>query len=435
MKEEITFMVKANPEVWKSIGINSDRLERMRQILSEVYSRQFLSQKNRPKTMEYFDWIVSEIHSGRVEEILEAKKKGHLVVGIFCIFVPEEIILGLGGICIGLCGGSPGTIPDAEKILPRNICPMVKSAFGFKVANVCPYFHLADFVCGETTCDAKKKTWEILNDHVPTYVIEIPQTKRYHNKALWLEEVRLFIKKMEALTGRKLTKEALIEGIKIVNAKRRALQLLNSYRKFNPPPISGKDCLLIEQISFYDDPIRFSKKVEELCNELEERVKKGEGVCDSKSVRIMVAGTPMAFPNWKVHSIVENLGGIVVNEESCIGTRYFKDLITEEDLALEELLEKLVERYMKIDCACFTPNDERVSQILKEFEESKAEGIIYCSLSFCHLYNIEAIKIQKACEERGIPYLFIETDYSPEDVGQLQTRIEAMMETIRERRG
>ncbi|MFN3567839.1 MAG: 2-hydroxyacyl-CoA dehydratase, partial [Caldimicrobium sp.] len=44
----------------------------------------------------------------------------------------------------------------------------------------------------------------------------------------------------------------------------------------------------------------------------------------------------------------------------------------------------------------------------------------------------EAVKIQKACEREGIPFLFIETDYSPEDVGQLQTRIEAFLETIRE---
>lgn len=434
MEREAYFEIKPYPHIWKELGINLERFEKMRCVLGEIYEKQFLSQKNRPKGMEYFDWMVSEIHGGRIVEILEAKKEGRPVVGTFCIYIPEEVIVGLGGLCIGLCGGSPGTIPDAEKILPRNICPMVKSAFGFKVAQVCPYFQSVDFVYGETTCDAKKKTWEILNDYVPTYVMEIPQTKRYHNRTLWLEEVRLFVEKMENITGKKLTKEALLEGIKIVNAKRRALQRLNYYRSFNPPPISGKDCLLIEQISFYDDPVRFTQKVEELCEELEERVKRGEGVADPQAVRIMIAGTPMALPNWKIHNIVEGLGAVIVNEESCIGTRYFKDLIPEEDGTLEELLERVVDRYMKIDCSCFTPNDERVSQVLKEYEDSRAEGIIYYSLSFCHTYNIEAIKIQRACEARGIPYLFIETDYSPEDIGQIQTRIEAMLETIRERR-
>jgi benzoyl-CoA reductase/2-hydroxyglutaryl-CoA dehydratase subunit BcrC/BadD/HgdB len=123
-----------------------------------------------------------------------------------------------------------------------------------------------------------------------------------------------------------------------------------------------------------------------------------------------------------------------VNEESCIGTRYFKDLMPEDFSDLESALKALVDRYMKIDCSCFTPNDERVEQVLKEYRDSKAEGIIYYSLAFCHTYNIEAYKIQKACEKEGIPFLFIETDYSPEDIGQIQTRIEAFFETIRERR-
>lgn len=434
MAETSYFEIKAYPEIWKALDIDIERFEKMRCLLGEVYERQFLSQKNRPKGMAYFDWIVSEIHGGRIKEILSAKKEGRPVVGTFCIYIPEEVILALDGICIGLCGGSPGTIPDAEKILPRNICPMVKSAFGFKIAKVCPYFQSVDFVYGETTCDAKKKTWEILNEYVPTYVMEIPQMKREHDKRLWLEEVKIFIEKMETLSGKKLTLGDLLRGIKIMNEKRRALQRLNKLRSFNPPPISGKDCLLIEQIAFYDDPVRFTEKVNELCEELEERVKNGEGVVAPDAVRIMVSGTPMALPNWKLHNIIEGLGGVVVNEESCIGTRYFKDLMPEEFSDLDSALSALVDRYMKIDCSCFTPNDERVDKVLKEYRESKAEGIIYYSLAFCHTYNIEAYKIQKACEREGIPYLFIETDYSPEDIGQLQTRIEALFETIKERR-
>lgn len=432
MEKQGYFEIKPYPELWKSLGINLERFEKMRCVLGEVYEKNILSQPNRPKKMEYFDWIISEIHGHRIKEINEAKKQGKPVVGTFCVYIPEEIIVAFEGICIGLCLGSPGTIPDAEKILPRNICPLVKSAFGFKSAKLCPYFESVDFVAGETTCDAKKKTWEILNDLVPTYVMEIPQTKRAHNKELWLEEIKSFTKYLEDLTGKKLTAEKLLEGIKIINAKRRALQKLNYYRSLHPAPISGKDSLLIEQIAFYDDPVRFTEKVEELCNELEERVKRGEGVCDPQAIRIMISGTPMALPNWKIHNIIENLGGIIVNEESCIGTRYFKDLIPEKEAPLDELYNLLLERYMQIDCACFTPNEERVSQVLKEFKDSKADGIIYYSLAFCHLYNIEAVKIQRACEKVGIPFLFIETDYSPEDIGQLQTRIEAFLETIKE---
>jgi benzoyl-CoA reductase/2-hydroxyglutaryl-CoA dehydratase subunit BcrC/BadD/HgdB len=144
-----------------------------------------------------------------------------------------------------------------------------------------------------------------------------------------------------------------------------------------------------------------------------------------------VSGTPMALPNWKVHNLIENAGGIVVNEESCIGTRYFKDLMDEKNGSLDAQLIALTERYMKIDCSCFTPNTDRVDQVLKEYRESKAQGVLHYCLQFCHTYNIEAIKIKEACAKNNIPFLSIESDYSPEDIGQLQTRIEAFLEQVR----
>lgn len=424
------FEIKSYPAMWTELGMNVERFEKMRCVLGDVYQTTFLAQENRPQRMDYFNWIMSEIHGSRVAELLEAKKQGRPVVGTFCVFVPEELVLAAGGVCIGLCGGSPGPIPDAEKTLPRNICPMVKSAYGFKVAKVCPYFQSVDFVYGETTCDAKKKTWELLDREVPTHVMEIPQMKRERDRLLWLEEVKDFKKKMEDVTGRPITSEAVRSATKIMNNKRTALQRMNALRAHSPAPISGKDALLIEQIAFYDDPVRFTEKLNLLCDELDERVKQGAGVAPRNAPRVMVSGTPMAMPNWKLHNVIENSGGIVVNEESCIGTRYFKDLMDESNGSMDAMLAALTDRYMKIDCSCFTPNVERTDQVLKEYRESSAQGIVHYCLQFCHTYNIEAVKLKEACEQRGIPFLAIESDYSPEDLGQIQTRVEAFLEQV-----
>jgi benzoyl-CoA reductase/2-hydroxyglutaryl-CoA dehydratase subunit BcrC/BadD/HgdB len=425
------FEVKAYPEMWKSLGMNVERFEKMRGMLGDVYQKTYLAQEHRPHSMDYFDELISEIHGGRIAEILEAKKKGAPVVGTFCVFVPEELILAAGGICIGLCGGSPGSIPDAEKTLPRNICPMVKSAYGFKVGKICPYFQSVDFVYGETTCDAKKKTWELLDREVPTHVMEIPQMKRERDRTLWIEEVKDFKKKMEDVTRKQITVEALHTATKIMNAKRKALQRLTALRSHTPAPISGKDALLIEQIAFYDEPVRFAAKLNALCDELDARVKSGTGVAPKSAPRILVSGTPMALPNWKLHNIIEKSGAVVVNEESCIGTRYFKDLMSEADGNMDAMLANLTDRYMKIDCSCFTPNNERIDQVIKEYRDSKAQGVIHYCLQFCHTYNIEAIRIKEACEKNAIPFLAIESDYSAEDVGQIQTRVEAFLEQVR----
>jgi len=427
------FEVKAYPEMWESLGMDVPRFDKARQMLGDAYGKMYLQQPNRPTKMAYFDEMIAEIHGGRVRELLDAKSQGRPVVGTFCVYIPEEVVVAAGGICVGLCGGSQGSVPDAEKILPRNICPMVKSAFGFKAGRICPYFQAVDFVYGETTCDAKKKTWEILDRLVPTYVMEIPQMKNKRDKILWLEEVKDFKAKVEEVCGAEITQADLAAAIMVINDKRRALQRLTSLRSADPAPISGKDALLIEQIAFYDEPVRFAQKVNELCDELKSRVEKGKGVTNSNAPRVMVSGTPMALPNWKIHNLVESTGAVVVNEESCIGTRYFKDLIDESSQSMDEQLDVLTDRYMRIDCSCFTPNDDRIDQVLKEYRDSNAQGILHYSLQFCHTYNIEEIKIREACEKEGIPYLSIESDYSPEDVGQLQTRIEAFLEQIRER--
>ena len=424
------FEIKPYPELWASLDMDVPRFDKARLMLGEAYQKTYLSQQNRPAGMAYFDTMIAEIHGGRIKELLAAKAEGRPVIGTFCVYIPEEVVLAAGGVCVGLCGGSQGSVPDAEKILPRNICPMVKSAFGFKTGRICPYFQAVDFVYGETTCDAKKKTWEILDRMVPTYVMEIPQLKRERDIALWLEEVKDFKAKVEEVAGRAISEADLAAAIRVMNAKRRAVQRLNALRHNNPSPISGKDGLLIEQIAFYDEPVRFTEKVNALCDELEERIKNGVAVSSKNAVRVMVAGTPMALPNWKIHNLVEGAGAVIVNEESCIGTRYFKDLIDESATGMDAMLAALTDRYKEIDCSCFTPNDERITQVIQEFRDSKAQGIINYSLQFCHTYNIEEIRIREACEKESIPYMFIESDYSAEDVGQLQTRIEAFLEQI-----
>ncbi|MBE0616656.1 MAG: 2-hydroxyacyl-CoA dehydratase, partial [Proteobacteria bacterium] len=379
-----------------------------------------------------FDDLMHKLHSDRVGEILTEKQQGKPVVGTFCVFVPEELVLAAGGVCVGLCAGSQGSVPDAEKVLPRNICPMVKSAYGFKVGAICPYFQSVDFVYGETTCDAKKKTWELLDRLVPTHVMEIPQRKKARDRALWLDEVKEFKARIEEVAGHEAGFEDIRQAVAVMNGKRRALQRLNALRAARPAPISGKDALLVEQLAFVDEPVRFAQAVNALCDELDGRVAEGVGVVSADAPRVLVSGTPMALPNWKLHNVIEAAGAVVVNEESCIGTRYFKDLMAEDAATVDEQLEQLTDRYMKIDCSCFTPNDERVDQVLKEYEESGAEGVVHYCLQFCHTYNIEAIKIKDACEARDIPFLAIESDYSPEDVGQLQTRVEAFLEQLRE---
>jgi len=423
-------MTKDYKQMWNNLDINLEAHDGLLAVLSDAYQNIYLSQNNRPEGMKYFDFVISEVHGLRIEEILEAKKERKKIIGTFCVYVPEELILSLDGVCIGLCAGAEVGSDEAEKFVPRNTCALIKAFMGFKLAGLCPYIQTTDLIVGETTCDGKKKAYEIFDEITggKMYVMEIPNKKGADGRTLWRNEVKRFAEKLEALAGKKITLKKLNGASKIVNERREALHRLSLLRSFDPSPISGLDALLINQVSFYDDPVRFTAKVSELCDELDERVKEGSGVSEKGSPRILVSGSPMAVPNWKLHAIIEGSGATVVGEESCVGERNFGAILDDGFSSVEEGIEKIAARYMNIHCACFTPNDERLSDIMEMAKRLKTDGIIHYAIQFCTPYMVEAFKAKKTLDNKGIPFLRIETDYSMEDMGQLKTRVEAFLE-------
>ncbi len=417
-------------DMWEKLNLDLAAHEGLLQVLGKFYGDIYLSQSGRLKGMEYLDFVLSEVHGLRIKELQEAKAKGQKVIGTFCVFVPEELTLAADAIQVGLCAGAEIGKEAAEKILPRNTCALIKSFVGFKIAHLCPYIESCDLVVGETTCDGKKKAYEIFADYAPVYVMEIPQMKQACDRDLWKAEIMRFKAEIERVTGNTITAAKLKEAIKLVNARRTVLQRLNRLRAVAPAPISGRDALLINQISFYDDPVRFTQKIGELCDELEQKIKAGQGVAPADAPRLMLSGCPMAVPNWKLPFVVESSGAVIVGEESCIGARNTRDLVDESGETLEAMLDAIAERYMRIDCACFTPNTERLEHIVAMARDLKADGVIHYGLSFCQPYAIEAFKVEKALTAADIPLLSIETDYSMEDVEQLKTRVEAFVEML-----
>ncbi len=417
-------------KMWEGLNMDLETHDQLCEVLPAMFEDVYLTQENRPESMDYFNFVIAEIHGVRPAELIEHQKNGGKVFGTFCVYVPDEIIFAAGAIATGLCGGSQFWVPGGEKVLPSSTCPLIKASVGARLDKTCPFFRIADMYIGETTCDGKKKAWEILGEDVPMHVMDLPQMKRRKDVEGWAEEIKTFMTKVEEFTGNKITAESLSSSIKLINDKRRALARLYELRKQPNPPISGKDVLLISQIAFYDDPTRFTQMVNKLCDELDQRVKQGMGIFKEGTKRILFTGTPMAVPNWKLHHIVETSGAAVVAEETCTGTRYFENLVDETKASIDDMIMALAERYMSINCACFTPNSGRIDDIKRLVEEYKADGVIDINLKFCSLYDIEGYTVEKALKEAGIPVLGIETDYNDQDSQQLRTRIGAFVEIL-----
>ena len=425
MSEDYTSM-------WENLGLDLVAHDALLEVLGKGYQDIYLAQKDRPEGMGYFDFVMSEVHGLRIKELLDEKAAGRKVIGSFCVFVPEEIVRAADATLVGLCTGADFAMEEVEKLLPRNTCSLIKSAFGFKLGKVCPYLESSDMIVGENTCDGKKKSYETLTNLVSNlYVMDIPQVKSVEGRALMKAEYLRFKEAVEELTGVAIDAARLKKGIEIVNNKRKSIHRLLSLRKADPAPISGLDALLANQVFFYDNPERFTESVNKICTELEQRIEKREGVFSEKTPRILISGCPMAVPNWKLPWIIETSGAVIVGEESCVGERGTRNLTDDNWDTVEELMEAIVDRYFQVDCAIFTPNPDRLEHIIEMVDAYKADGVIHYGLQFCQPYLMESMPVEKALEEKNIPCLRIETDYSMEDVEQLKTRVEAFVEMIK----
>jgi benzoyl-CoA reductase/2-hydroxyglutaryl-CoA dehydratase subunit BcrC/BadD/HgdB len=301
---------------------------------------------NRAKSMAYFDEM-AKFFGKREHEIRAHKDAGGKVIGTFCTFVPLELIYAANAIPIRLCSGFYDTVGLGEDILSSGICPIVKSSLGVKVADLSPYFELCDVIISPATCDAKMKLGEILEDYLPVWMMNVPRIKdSSQSKRFWIGEVTQLKKKIEELAGKKISRERLKFAIKLVLRGQKAFCRLYDIRKSKIPFITGRDAMLVTQALFYDDIERWTNKTEELCNELERYPAQGQAVCDPETPRIMLAGSPIIWPNWKILNLIEESGAIIICDEFCSGFRSFYDPVRVDEWTMDDMFAAICERYL-----------------------------------------------------------------------------------------
>ncbi len=359
----------------------------------------------------------------------ELKEKGARVVGSFCTFIPLELVYAAGALPVGLCAFTEEPIPAAETNLPRNLCPLIKASYGFALTDTCPYFYFSDLVVGETTCDGKKKMFELLNEIKETYVMQLPFRRTEQDVAFWREEIIAFQKKLESVFGVTITEDDIRKAIHLKNHERQVMLRYLELGKLDPAPLSGYE------MGTRVDAGSFSFDLEQRCAAVEQRTEeiladweanyKGKS---SERPRLLVTGCPNAGVREKIIRTVEELGADVVAIDTCSGVREKIELVDEND---PDVYHALAKKYLNINCSVMSPNESRREYMSKMIDEYHVDGVIEIVLQSCHTFDVEAYYIKKmVTEEKGLPYLNIETDYSQADKGQINTRLAAFLETI-----
>jgi benzoyl-CoA reductase/2-hydroxyglutaryl-CoA dehydratase subunit BcrC/BadD/HgdB len=375
-----------------------------------------------------------------------AKASGRPVVGILCEFTPRELIMAAGAVPVCLCGGSAKTILAAEETLPANLCPLIKSTFGYHVQRSNPFLEMADLVVAETTCDGKKKMYELMAETRPMYVLELPQ-KVDDRDALdhWLRELRKFQAFLQQRFQTQITAGTLRQAIATMNRERALRRELAGLMAADSPPLTGRQLLdfkssisgIEEDFRQYERALAVYRGGSSLVAEpdgTETGTQKGHpagsqfGVPD-RPVRVLLTGVPTVHGAERVVELIEDAGGLVVAAENCTG---LKPILEDVDENASDPLQALAEKYFHLPCSVMTRNDRRLASLRTLAAEYRAECVVELIWQACLTYDVESHRVRRLAEEElGLPYLRIETDYSPSDSARITVRVEALFETVR----
>ena len=357
------------------------------------------------------------------------KESGAKVVGAYCTYTPLEIIYAAGLVPVSLCSSSNDAIRHAEIDLPKNLCPLIKASYGVAVSDTCPYFYFADLIVGETTCDGKKKMYELMGKIKDTYILQLPQ--KYDDEEsfrLWLNELYKFKAELEKRFGVSITEEKLRQAIRIGNIERENLKNFFELGRLNPIPLSGADMSAIQEgfgFNFEREKRNADLKLKTV--EIYEKWERELKGTSSKRPRILITGCPVIGVREKILKTIEKAGGDIVVYENCSGVREKMELI-DEDI---DPMEAIAKKYLNVCCSVMSPNPKRFDELDSLIDSYEVDGVIEIVLQACHTFAIEATSVHKfVAEKKGKPYMYIESDYSMEDSGQVSTRIEAFMEIL-----
>ncbi len=387
-----------------------------------------------PRAMTYFYDLFRRVYCQG-----EALTQDKPLIGTTCIHAPEELIHALGATPVRLCNGSYHYDQIGGDFMPAKSCSLVKATLGMLSTgeNAVPRIGGLELVVNPTTCDQKKKASAMIEGMgYPVYDLELPPAKESEESRLyWQRSVRNFAQHLSRVTGKKLRRENLKAAIDKSARAQRAFRTLHNLRKSQPALFLGKDAFLVTNAYFFDDVERWTDAVEALNDELQARQEAGYQAAQRKAPRILFTGSPPIFPNLKLPLLIEEAGGVVVADETCSANRMLYDMTAVDEWRLYDMVDALADSTLKpCTCPIFTRNDDRQRRLLELAGSFAADGVVYQAFAGCHVYEMEQRSIAEALQAKGIPMLYVETDYSPDDLGQLSTRVEAFLESIKTRK-
>lgn len=354
-------------------------------------------------------------------------------IGTLCVMVPAELVYAAGAMPVRLCSGSYTAYSIGDDYIPRDACPLVKAVMGFGKVRALPAFDNCSLLVAPVTCDCKKKLAGVIDTVKNTVPLHVPPLKKEDaDTEVFLKELYRLIPILEEETGVHVTARSLAEGINMVGNAQYEMSEFLKYRRHDPALMSGTQVLSVMNAYSYMPVNMWAEQMHRLNGEMKQRLEQGRFVSRKNKPRILVTGSPIAFPNIKVPLLIEEMGGVFAADETCMGERGLYDPVSVIDPSFDGMMRALASRYTKpCTCPVFVDNSQRIYRIKQMIKEHKIQGVIYHVLRGCLVYDYEYQLMEEAMGKLDIPIIRVESDYNEEDVEQLRIRIEAFIELIK----
>jgi len=352
------------------------------------------------------------------------KNEGKKVLGSFCSYIPVEIIYAADILPIRVRARTCTDTPMGDAYLSPTACSYTRCCL--EQANRKEFGYL-DGIVSCNCCDQIRRLYDNIRYKAPFpyhYIIGVPGYVSETTLDWFKHELSKFKVSIEKDFNTTITDEKLGDTIRLYNNSRKLLKDIYELRKQDSPPITGSDVLNIISAGISIPKNEFNAL---LTQQLEE-IKNKEGISDYKS-RIMIIGSMLDEPEYL--QIIEELGGLVVTDSVCIGTRYFWDMVDETSNPLDAL----GERYLsKISCPRMTGGHLKRAQFMMDMiKEFNVDGVIFQRMKFCAIWWAEIFMLRDKLKEEGIPFLDLERDYILSGAGAMKTRVQTFIEILEAR--
>jgi len=347
------------------------------------------------------------------------KSQGKHVIGWTCTYTPEEIIYAADALPIMVMGDLGGT-KLADAYLPSNSCSFARSCFNAALRG--DYDYLDAFV-ESNSCDNRGKIFDMWTHYsrIPNiYFVNTPHTNTKKAHEFFFTEVVRFKEWLQKIFNTSISAQALKRAIEVYNTNRTLLKRVYDWRMKHPPLVSGTEALEISLSSTVTPKEEHNKMLTQLLQEAPNRPNPPK-----EGVRLLVTGSVM--DNTELVKTIEAVGGNVVADDWCIGSRYFWNLVETKG----DPLRAIVRRYLdKIPSSFMYQHEERFKHVLEMTKRFDVEAAIIFVLKFCDTHMFDAPLLRDELKALGLPVLYLEWEHNMTGIAGLKTRIEAFIEMV-----